>query len=398
MKDQNFVSYLVEFCVKLKLNTPKYRFVTEANREFSCNVELQDIQGYGRARSKQSAAHVAARNVWTHIILLPVVRVLLQEKDFKPYIREGDIFWEIRLLKTKQFRNLRELLVLVDKSIGNIWQGSVELSSLSVQATTEVRMGDRVWQNVPIVEVTETLFFETLTLPVVLVSSRSKEVIVSSVLDSTEDPETSSLEICPIPMVPEVPVSKAQGSASVGPACPALAMDPTVPQDVHADLHADAEAIETIKLEEVAIPVSPVFETRATVVQKSPPVEDIVKTEEDMEKLRIFQTYRNITKKNDPETKPVRRCDYDDYFMNLPKDLKKEGFKVINSNDFKTAKEKAISLLNALKLPHTFSQVKSISGRTMIKLELDCNYNGIWIDFETDIYSHFIEYMVDMLD
>ncbi|XP_017151207.1 uncharacterized protein LOC108161456 [Drosophila miranda] len=398
MKDQELVSCLVEFCVKLKLNPPKYRYVTEANREFSCNVELQDIQGYGRARSKQSAAHVAARNVWTHILLLPVVRVLLQEKDFNPYIREGDIFWEMRSLKTKKLRNLRELLVLVGKSIGNIWQGSVEQSSLSVQATTEVRMGDRIWQNVPIVEFTETNFFETLTLPVVLVSSRSKEVIVSSVLDSTEDAETSTLEICPIPMVPEVPVSKAQGSPSVGPAFPALAMDPTVPQDVDADLHADVEAIETIKLEEVAIPVSPVFETGATVVQKSPPAEDILKTEEDMEKRRIFQTYCNIIKKDDPETNPVQICHYNDYFWNLPKDLKKECFKVINSNDFKTEKEKAISLLNALKLPHIFSEVNSISGRTMIKLELDCSYNGIWIDFETDIYSHFIEYMVEMLD
>ncbi|BFF96248.1 uncharacterized protein DMAD_13486 [Drosophila madeirensis] len=63
------------------------------------------------------------------------------------------------------------------------------------------------------------------------------------------------------------------------------------------------------------------------------------------------------------------------YFKNLPKELKEEGFKIINSNNFKTEREKAIRLLYALKLPHTISPVKSISGAPpLVKVELDCSY------------------------
>ncbi|XP_022231185.2 uncharacterized protein LOC111080087 [Drosophila obscura] len=401
MEARNLVSYLKEFCVKLKLNAPIFEIEAEPNREFRCKLELQGIKGCATGRSKQCASHVAARNVWAQIMLHPAVRAIIQQKDCLPYIQKGDIFWEVRLLKIKQVKGLRELLILVasSESIGN-GSDMPQSSILEVATTTEVRMGNRVLENVPIVEVPGKSFLEKLALPVLLVRGGLEEtplteVIVSSVgkqaskststevqclgsvlevLRIAEGPESSPVEVAHSPVLPEVSSQKSQDSEE-------------------EQISVSEEEVVPVPVPIPDIPVSRVIEkaTPASVATDIPDIED------EFEKQRMFETFRKIIKTYEHKTKTVPICERHNYFKKLPQELKAEGFKVINSNDFKTVREKAITLLYALKLPHTISKMPSISGVPMVKVELDCSYEGIFLDFESNIYHYIIDFMRNML-
>ncbi|SPP79058.1 Hypothetical predicted protein [Drosophila guanche] len=387
MDSRNFVTYLKEFSEKLKLNMPKFEFAVEPNIVFRCKINHQGMSGYGVGRTKKTAAHVAARQVWLQILVHPAVRVLLQEKDFMPYIREGDIYWELRLLKIKQLNSLRELLLLASTSESIASELNLQLLERSIPEeapTTNVRMGDRVLENVPIVEVLSSSFQTTLSLPILPVSggSHGSQGLCSAlrVLHITEGSESSPVE------------------------------------DVYSSVSSDAssqgspiseEEQRSVTVEEVPEPspqihVSRVIENVASVAEpasavKEEPADDFFEFEDKVQRKRKFATFRELIKKYEYETKPIPMCDRHNYFKNLPKELKEEGFKIINSNTFKTEREKAIRLLYALKLPHTISPVKSISGAPLIKVKLDCSYEGIFLDFESHIYGHIIDFMRDML-
>ncbi|XP_022218848.2 uncharacterized protein LOC111071680 isoform X1 [Drosophila obscura] len=87
------------------------------------------------------------------------------------------------------------------------------------------------------------------------------------------------------------------------------------------------------------------------------------------------------------------------YFKNFPTELKVAAFKVINSKDFKTKKDQAVALLAALKLTYTMDLVPCKDPRDpLVKVELHCDYNGLFIDFKRNIYNYIIDYLRDMLD
>ncbi|XP_022218850.2 uncharacterized protein LOC111071680 isoform X2 [Drosophila obscura] len=80
-------------------------------------------------------------------------------------------------------------------------------------------------------------------------------------------------------------------------------------------------------------------------------------------------------------------------------ELKVAAFKVINSKDFKTKKDQAVALLAALKLTYTMDLVPCKDPRDpLVKVELHCDYNGLFIDFKRNIYNYIIDYLRDMLD
>ncbi|XP_041451739.1 uncharacterized protein LOC121405212 [Drosophila obscura] len=99
-----------------------------------------------------------------------------------------------------------------------------------------------------------------------------------------------------------------------------------------------------------------------------------------------------------PRTGGRKLCDAHNYYKEFLPHLKSAAFEVIDSKDYKNEKEQLLALLSALKITPKFSTVPSTSGVTLVKVQLNVDFDNLFIDLESKICGYMINYFKVMLN
>ncbi|KAH8385370.1 uncharacterized protein LOC110176875 [Drosophila serrata] len=129
------------------------------------------------------------------------------------------------------------------------------------------------------------------------------------------------------------------------------------------------------------------------------PVLDVNDVLEDVEteRRKKFNTYRELTDAGSVDNTGMRLCDRHNYFKNFYPALKEAAFEVINSDEYMSTKDQALSLLSALKITPSIGIIESTSIEPLMKVELNCEFDCLILGFESEIYGQIINYFKDML-
>ncbi|EDV59263.1 uncharacterized protein LOC6542655 [Drosophila erecta] len=93
----------------------------------------------------------------------------------------------------------------------------------------------------------------------------------------------------------------------------------------------------------------------------------------------------------------IRISDRHNYFKNFDPLLKEAAFKVIHADGYKNSRQKASSLLSALKIKTSITALKSKSVEPLMCIELNCDFDVVLMAPESQIYNEVIKYFTDML-
>ncbi|XP_016978348.1 uncharacterized protein LOC108044012 [Drosophila rhopaloa] len=115
------------------------------------------------------------------------------------------------------------------------------------------------------------------------------------------------------------------------------------------------------------------------------------------ERRKKFNTYRELTDAGSVDNTGLRLCDRHNYFKNFYPALKQAAFEVINTDEYVSSKDKALSLLSALKITPTISTLESSSMEPLLSIELNCDFDVVFVALESKIYLQMIEYFSTML-
>ncbi|KAH8260112.1 hypothetical protein KR026_003111 [Drosophila bipectinata] len=116
------------------------------------------------------------------------------------------------------------------------------------------------------------------------------------------------------------------------------------------------------------------------------------------ERRKKFNTYRELTEAGSVENTGLRLCDRHNYFKSFYPVLKSTAWETINSNEeFASDKDKALQVMSALKIRPRITTVASTSIEPMLQIELDCDYDCVFLGLESKIYLQVINYFKDML-
>ncbi|XP_043640984.1 double-stranded RNA-binding protein Staufen homolog 2 isoform X1 [Drosophila teissieri] len=125
----------------------------------------------------------------------------------------------------------------------------------------------------------------------------------------------------------------------------------------------------------------------------------VEETLEELEVLRRkkFNTYRELTEAGSVDHTGLRLCDRHNYFKNFYPALKEAALEAINSDEFMTSKDKALSVMSALKITPSISTLESSSMVPLLCVELNCDFDVVFAALETNIYDQIIDYFRTML-
>ncbi|KAH8248897.1 hypothetical protein KR032_004066 [Drosophila birchii] len=115
------------------------------------------------------------------------------------------------------------------------------------------------------------------------------------------------------------------------------------------------------------------------------------------ERRKKFNTYRELTDAGSVDNTGLRLCDRHNYFKNFYPALKEAAFEAINSDEYMSNKDRALSVLSALKITPSIDVVESTSIVPLLKIELNCEFDCLFLGFENEIYGHIVDYFKDML-
>ncbi|XP_023031532.2 uncharacterized protein LOC111518565 [Drosophila willistoni] len=110
----------------------------------------------------------------------------------------------------------------------------------------------------------------------------------------------------------------------------------------------------------------------------------------------IFNAFHKVKKRAPMDLGKVKLCDRHDYFRLYPESLKEEAFKVLESN-VGSVKERALNVLRALKLTPRITELPGKSSEKTFLLELDCDYDCVFMGSIAHIYAEILQYFRDML-
>ncbi|KAH8237523.1 hypothetical protein KR038_003732 [Drosophila bunnanda] len=122
-----------------------------------------------------------------------------------------------------------------------------------------------------------------------------------------------------------------------------------------------------------------------------------VQADVEAERRKKFNTYRELTDAGSVDNTGLRLCDRHKYFKNFYPALKEAAFEVIKSDEYMSTKDQALSLLSALKITPRIGVVEATSIEPLMKIELNCEFDCLFLGFESEIYRQIIDYFKDML-
>lgn len=124
--------------------------------------------------------------------------------------------------------------------------------------------------------------------------------------------------------------------------------------------------------------------------------------EVEYQRYNKFKTYRELTETSLGETAPgILLADRHNYFVKFHKNMKDAAKKIINSSydyDY-NKKAQVMDLFTALKITPRITTLAGLkTAEKLVQIEIDCDYDALFLDIESRIYKSVIEYFQDMLD
>lgn len=116
------------------------------------------------------------------------------------------------------------------------------------------------------------------------------------------------------------------------------------------------------------------------------------------ERRRKFKTYRELTEAGVEDNASIKLCDRHNYFKTYYPHLKEEAFKAIRSDyEYETPKQQMMAVLSALKLTPRITELETKSMEPMLQIELNCDYDCVFVGLESEIYGDMKNYFMIML-
>ncbi|KAH8283051.1 hypothetical protein KR054_011910 [Drosophila jambulina] len=137
-----------------------------------------------------------------------------------------------------------------------------------------------------------------------------------------------------------------------------------------------------------------------TVISNKMPDADVeVGTLRDLtaESRKTLSTYKKLTDNAIVDNNRVRLCDRHNYFKKFCPALKEAAFEVIRSDEYVSSKDKAMSLMGALNLTPSVGTVEATSEEPLLKVDLNCEFDCLFLGMESEIYAQIIQYFKEML-
>lgn len=119
--------------------------------------------------------------------------------------------------------------------------------------------------------------------------------------------------------------------------------------------------------------------------------------DEETERRRKFKTYRELTDAGSEENSSIKLCDRHNYFKTYYPNLKSEAFQALRASDYESPKQQIMVVLTALKLTPRITKLEGNSMIPMLQIELNCDYDCVFVGLENQIYSDMKQYFLDML-
>ncbi|XP_017853776.2 uncharacterized protein LOC108607450 [Drosophila busckii] len=119
--------------------------------------------------------------------------------------------------------------------------------------------------------------------------------------------------------------------------------------------------------------------------------------DEETERRRKFKTFRELTDAGGDENASIKLCDRHNYFKSFYPELKEKAWEALRSTEFTSTKGKAEAVLAALKLKPRVTTLPAKSMEPLLQIELNCEYDCLFMGLESQIYGQICDYFVDML-
>ncbi|XP_068151217.1 RISC-loading complex subunit tarbp2 [Drosophila tropicalis] len=122
--------------------------------------------------------------------------------------------------------------------------------------------------------------------------------------------------------------------------------------------------------------------------------------DEESQRRQIFSTYREVTESGVTECNAVQLRDRHNYFKNFHSHLKSAALEILDpskNDEYLSDKDRALSVMSALKLSPKITAVPALSMEPMLQIEFNCDYDGVLLGFESQIYNGVLQYFREML-
>lgn len=116
------------------------------------------------------------------------------------------------------------------------------------------------------------------------------------------------------------------------------------------------------------------------------------------ERRRKFKTYRELTDAGSDQNPSIKLCDRHNYFKTYFPNLKNEAFEALRSSEYDSPKALIMAVFTALKLTPRITPLESNSMIPMLQIELNCDYDCVFMGLENQIFLDIKQYFLDMLN
>ncbi|XP_023031476.1 uncharacterized protein LOC111518555 isoform X1 [Drosophila willistoni] len=364
MSTKTPVSALEEYCSKYKKEKPQYEYIAGEDRSFICLLKFENIEVSGTASSKRKAKHLAAVNVMSKLRLNNSLETGAKYTNVLPQ------YDHMKILNGGLASAVKTPVSALEEFCAKFKKGSPEYNCMT---------------NADGGFICSIKLLDMEAHGIASSKREAKHIAAVNIMNKLKKLRGLDFDdlINPKPNLPDslsLPTLELKPQQNY-PKSPPQFLD--IPQKSFSE-------------EENADNVIPVLELDTELISTSRILDDVKR-----EQKQVFNIYREVKKSTVPiDCKKVLLCDRHNYFKSFPYTLKAAAFKILEpSNDgiYFSDKERALSLLRALKLTPKITKVPALCPEQFIQIELICDYDCIFLDFECDIYGNVLQYFREML-
>ncbi|XP_068150439.1 interferon-inducible double-stranded RNA-dependent protein kinase activator A homolog [Drosophila tropicalis] len=366
MSTKTPVSALEEYCSKYKKERPEYEYIAGEDCSFICQLKFGNMEASGTASSKRKAKHLAAINMMCKLRLDNSNPIGIGAK-YTNVLPEYD---HMKTFNGGLASAAKTPVSALEEFCAKFKKGSPEYKCMS--------NGDNGF-------VCSIKLLDMEAHGIAPSKREAKHIAAVNIMNKLK--KLPGLEfnglINPKPNLPEsspLPTLELKSQQNDPKTSPQLLDIPqkTFNQEVNAD------------------DIIPILELDMELISTSRILDDVKS-----EQQSVFNIYREVKDSNAPiDCQKVLLRDRHNYFKSFPYSLKAAAFKILEtSNDgiYFSEKERALSVLKALKLTPKITKVPGTSLQQLIQIELICDYDCIFLGFECDIYGTVLQYFREML-
>ncbi|XP_036337282.1 LOW QUALITY PROTEIN: interferon-inducible double-stranded RNA-dependent protein kinase activator A homolog [Rhagoletis pomonella] len=117
----------------------------------------------------------------------------------------------------------------------------------------------------------------------------------------------------------------------------------------------------------------------------------------EVERYKKFKTYREMTESTTGEMPGVLLCDRHNYFKQFYSELKNAAYKILSSDAYESEQEKALDVLEALKIKPKITKMPTDKAEPLLFIELNCDFDVVFAGPPSKVYQDIVGYFKVML-